>query len=59
MLEHNLNECVVSNVLIVPFGEKNLTVPVKATPWPSGRAKRISVNSFGIGGSNAHVSGKR
>lgn len=31
-------------------------VPVKPTQWPGDRAKRISVNSFGIGGSNAHVS---
>lgn len=31
-------------------------VPVKPTQWPADRAKRISVNSFGIGGSNAHVS---
>jgi len=41
---------------VVPFTEKKLLVPVKATPFPSGRAERISVNSFGIGGSNAHVS---
>ncbi|KAE9370652.1 hypothetical protein N431DRAFT_559764 [Stipitochalara longipes BDJ] len=41
--------------LKIPFTEKNLVVPVKATAWPSDRAKRISINSFGIGGSNAHV----
>ncbi|OJJ41603.1 hypothetical protein ASPWEDRAFT_48144 [Aspergillus wentii DTO 134E9] len=39
----------------IPFVEKNLIVPVKATSWPKSRAKRISINSFGIGGSNAHV----
>jgi acyl transferase domain-containing protein len=45
-----------SNILlIVPFQEKGLKVPIHATPWPSDRAERISINSFGIGGSNAHV----
>ena len=39
----------------IPFEEKNLTVPVTPTPWPTDRAERISVNSFGIGGTNAHV----
>ncbi|KAK1961304.1 PKS-NRPS hybrid [Colletotrichum sublineola] len=35
-----------------------LKVPTKATPWPtrvSGQHKRASVNSFGFGGTNAHV----
>ncbi|KAI9037690.1 type I polyketide synthase [Aspergillus affinis] len=39
----------------IPFHERRLTVPVKATPWPKGRSKRISVDSFGLGGANAHV----
>ncbi|KAL5050934.1 hypothetical protein BDW71DRAFT_215073 [Aspergillus fruticulosus] len=39
----------------IPFVEGKLTVPVEPTPWPSDRAERISVNSFGIGGSNVHV----
>ena len=30
-------------------------MPVKPEPWPAGRDKRVSINSFGIGGSNAHV----
>jgi acyl transferase domain-containing protein len=30
-------------------------VPLEPTPWPANRAERISVNSFGIGGSNAHA----
>jgi acyl transferase domain-containing protein len=30
-------------------------VPVKAISWPEDRQSRISVNSFGIGGANAHV----
>ncbi|TLD29263.1 hypothetical protein PspLS_03907 [Pyricularia sp. CBS 133598] len=37
------------------FEEKKLAVPVKPEPWPSGRDERVSINSFGIGGSNAHV----
>ncbi len=40
----------------VKFEEYKLVVPVKPMPWPEDRASRISVNSFGIGGSNAHVS---
>ncbi|KAI8944142.1 hypothetical protein F4801DRAFT_600379 [Xylaria longipes] len=38
----------------IPFKEKKITVPVKPMPWPQGKALRISVNSFGIGGTNAH-----
>ncbi|KAG8162941.1 hypothetical protein KVR01_007419 [Diaporthe batatas] len=39
----------------IPFSEKRLKVPIQATPWPLDRAERVSVNSFGIGGTNAHV----
>ncbi|PWY87347.1 hypothetical protein BO94DRAFT_585895 [Aspergillus sclerotioniger CBS 115572] len=39
----------------IPFQPAKLQVPVEATPWPESRMERISVNSFGIGGSNAHV----
>ncbi|TPX08256.1 uncharacterized protein E0L32_001848 [Thyridium curvatum] len=39
----------------IPFFEKKLTVPLDRTPWPAGRKPRVSVNSFGIGGSNAHA----
>ncbi|KAL8901142.1 MAG: hypothetical protein Q9207_005345 [Kuettlingeria erythrocarpa] len=39
----------------VPFEQYGLSVPVKATAWPSGRVERASINSFGIGGTNAHV----
>jgi acyl transferase domain-containing protein/NADPH:quinone reductase-like Zn-dependent oxidoreductase/SAM-dependent methyltransferase len=38
----------------IPFKEFNITVPVEPTPFPAGR-DRVSVNSFGLGGSNAHV----
>lgn len=41
--------------LQVPWEEAMLVVPTKAVPWPPGRMKRVSVNSFGIGGTNAHV----
>lgn len=39
----------------IAFQEAKLTVPVDSTPWPEDRCERASVNSFGIGGSNAHV----
>lgn len=39
----------------IPFTSARLTVPTEATQWPEGRHERISVNSFGIGGANAHV----
>ncbi|KAJ5109662.1 hypothetical protein N7532_002307 [Penicillium argentinense] len=39
----------------IPFEEAKLEVPVEAIPWPKGRSERVSINSFGIGGSNAHV----
>jgi acyl transferase domain-containing protein/NADPH:quinone reductase-like Zn-dependent oxidoreductase/SAM-dependent methyltransferase len=32
-----------------------LVFPSKAIPWPSAGLRRASVNSFGFGGSNAHV----
>ncbi|KXJ86841.1 KR domain-containing protein [Microdochium bolleyi] len=39
----------------IAFEEKKLTVPVEPLPWPKDRVERASVNSFGIGGANAHV----
>ncbi|KAH7240057.1 polyketide synthase [Fusarium redolens] len=39
----------------IPFSKYNLNVPLEPTPFPSDRQKRVSINSFGIGGSNAHV----
>ncbi|KAG4293295.1 hypothetical protein FPRO06_12783 [Fusarium proliferatum] len=38
----------------IPFAEYHLNVPLEPTPFPSDREKRVSINSFGIGGSNAH-----
>ncbi|KAJ0161949.1 Lovastatin diketide synthase LovF, partial [Colletotrichum tanaceti] len=39
----------------IPWESAKLKVPTEALPWPSDRLERVSVNSFGIGGSNAHV----
>lgn len=39
----------------IPWEEYRLSVPTNAMPWPAHRKERISINSFGIGGSNAHV----
>ncbi|KAF2268646.1 putative hybrid NRPS/PKS enzyme [Lojkania enalia] len=45
------------NPKIAPF-YSNLKIPTSATAWPlvpRGQSKRASVNSFGFGGTNAHV----
>ncbi|KAH8648631.1 hypothetical protein BX600DRAFT_389283 [Xylariales sp. PMI_506] len=39
----------------IPFERCKLTVPIESTPWPADRRERVSVNSFGIGGTNAHI----
>lgn len=39
----------------IPWESCRLSVPVEPLPWPESRKERISVNSFGIGGTNAHV----
>ncbi|KAF2267503.1 hypothetical protein CC78DRAFT_490418 [Lojkania enalia] len=39
----------------IPFEKGNLRVPLESTQWPKDREARVSVNSFGIGGANAHV----
>ncbi|OLN97381.1 Lovastatin diketide synthase LovF 1 [Colletotrichum chlorophyti] len=39
----------------IPWDKAKLKVPTEPLPWPTDRLERVSVNSFGIGGSNAHV----
>jgi zearalenone synthase (highly reducing iterative type I polyketide synthase) len=39
----------------IPFDKWNLEVPTKVTPWPTDGVRRISTNSFGYGGTNAHA----
>lgn len=39
----------------IQWDEYGLAVPTEPMPWPEARSERISVNSFGIGGTNAHV----
>lgn len=39
----------------IPFHEKSFKVPIKAIAWPRDRELRISINSFGTGGVNAHA----
>ncbi|KAI1324272.1 polyketide synthase [Xylariaceae sp. FL0255] len=33
----------------------NLAFPTKALPWPQSGLRRMSINSFGVGGTNAHI----
>ncbi|KAF9631021.1 hypothetical protein BFW01_g1895 [Lasiodiplodia theobromae] len=39
----------------IPWAKSKIAVPVQPTTWPTDRLPRASVNSFGIGGANAHV----
>ncbi|KAI1860324.1 uncharacterized protein JN550_011590 [Neoarthrinium moseri] len=38
----------------IPWENNRLVVPTEELPWPEGRCERFSVNTYGIGGSNAH-----
>ncbi|KAI5468189.1 putative polyketide synthase [Mariannaea sp. PMI_226] len=35
--------------------DRNLHVPIEPLRWPEGARERISINSFGLGGSNVHM----
>lgn len=39
----------------IPFEGAKLRIPEHPTPWPADRDERVSINSFGVGGSNAHI----
>ncbi|KAL2821421.1 hypothetical protein BDW59DRAFT_181186, partial [Aspergillus cavernicola] len=39
----------------IPFEKWRILVPTEVIPWPEARLQRASVNSFGYGGTNAHV----
>ncbi|EEQ34967.1 Fum1p [Microsporum canis CBS 113480] len=39
----------------IPFENAKLQVPVEPTPWPLDRSERVSINCFGIGGTNVHT----
>ncbi|KGO73861.1 Acyl transferase/acyl hydrolase/lysophospholipase [Penicillium italicum] len=38
----------------IPAADWDIAFPTEALPWPSPGLRRVSVNSFGIGGTNAH-----
>ncbi|KAH8703346.1 iterative type I polyketide synthase [Talaromyces proteolyticus] len=38
----------------IPTKKWNITFPVENVPWPIEGPRRISVNSFGVGGTNGH-----
>ncbi|KAK4215780.1 putative polyketide synthase [Rhypophila decipiens] len=39
----------------IPFDQGKLRVPTDLIPWPKDRRERVSINSFGVGGANAHA----
>ncbi|KAF3762976.1 hypothetical protein M406DRAFT_333211 [Cryphonectria parasitica EP155] len=39
----------------IPFESCKLKVPTETTPWPKDRDFVVGINSFGVGGSNAHA----
>ena len=39
----------------IQFDEWNIRVPTELMPWPKDGVRRISINSFGYGGTNAHA----
>ncbi|RDW90908.1 hypothetical protein BP5796_02073 [Coleophoma crateriformis] len=49
----NINFAVANEA--IPLEKWNIKIPLKSIPWPVNQIRRASVNSFGYGGSNAHV----
>jgi len=39
----------------IPFDKWNLSIATKVVPWPTEGLRRVSINSFGVGGTNAHA----
>lgn len=39
----------------IHFDDWNMAVPTKLMPWPIADVKRMSINGFGIGGTNGHI----
>lgn len=39
----------------IPVDKWNIRFPNQSVPWPTPGLRRISVNSFGVGGTNAHT----
>ncbi|KAE8364491.1 hypothetical protein BDV27DRAFT_157797 [Aspergillus caelatus] len=39
----------------IRWDEARLTVPTEPMQWPEDREERISINSYGIGGTNVHI----
>lgn len=39
----------------IPFDEWGIHIPTRLIAWPSSAKQRLSVNSFGAGGTNAHA----
>ncbi|KAI2634221.1 putative polyketide synthase [Hypomontagnella submonticulosa] len=58
MLEHGM---IPPNILFnkpnpkIKFEEWNIKIPTELKPWPKAGLRRISINSFGYGGTNAHA----
>lgn len=39
----------------IHFDDWNMAVPTNLMPWPIAKVKRMSINGFGIGGTNGHI----